>query len=588
LNATTDDIVVAMKIALAQINPTLGDFVLNSDKILQACQSAVASGCELVVLPELALMGYLPNDLLERPTVIEAQLAAFKDLKKKLPKKLAVLLGLITKNTAKSGKAYFNSAAFIDEFGKAQFFHKELLPTYDIFDEGRHIEKGSLQDHILRWRGNNILITICEDIWGWKLPGHASNYLHNPLLGIKKKIDLVLNLSASPYTNGKWKNRSLVVSKTAKHFKAPMVYVNLVGSQDEVIFDGGSYAVDSRGKTLVQSNWFSEDLRIIDMSDILPTSGKPKTGQLKLTKEARKFSEARNKRNNEKTDSKPGDKVDIPPKTLSSTEAVRAALVLGISDFCKKTGLTKVHLGLSGGIDSALVACLAVDALGAENVKVIAMPGPFSDPKSLRLAKQLAENLKVELFTIDINSVYQETVLKLDQAIGKTEFSVMQENIQARVRGLLLMAFANREGSLLLTTGNKSEYATGYSTLYGDMCGGLAPLGDLLKRDVYEISRLYNIASEIIPNEILVRPPSAELRPNQKDQDSLPAYDVLDAAVEKIVERSEAAESEVEKDVLKMLLRSEFKRWQAPPILKVTAHAFGRGRRMPIAHRARF
>jgi NAD+ synthase (glutamine-hydrolysing) len=393
-------------------------------------------------------------------------------------------------------------------------------------------------------------MTICEDIWGWELPKHPTNYLTNPLLALKKnKVDLVLNMSASPYTAEKSKDRLAVVTKTAKNFGAPIVYVNMVGGQDEIIFDGGSLAVDAKGRKLAQSVYFEEDLNVVDLA------------------------------------SKNGGFRDEPQ---SKIEHLRRALVLGLRDFVHKNSLSRVHFGLSGGIDSAVVACLAVDAFGPGRVTGVTLPGPYNESRSKTLAESLAKKLGIRCLDMPIEPSYETLLSALQGAVGPFEFSVVNENLQARARGLLLMALSNYENSLLLTTGNKSEYATGYSTLYGDMCGGLAPIADLLKHQVYDLAEHYNSESEMIPSEIITRPPSAELRPGQKDQDSLPPYDELDASVQRVVERMQPARDETDRFVLKALMRSEFKRWQAPPVLKVSRHAFGRGRRMPIAHKAGF
>ncbi len=536
-----------MLIALAQINCVLGDFKGNRLKIEDAIQRAQEKSASLIVFPELSLMGYLPNDLLERPSIIDEQLKEFKILIKKIPAGMAVLVGLITKSGLRKGKPFYNSAALLIRGQKPKFFHKELLPTYDVFDEARHIEKGRVADGFFKFSGRRILVTICEDIWGWELRGHPTNYLENPLKRLKGPVDLVVNMSASPFTVEKARDRRAVVSQTAKHFRAPMIYVNLVGGQDEVIFDGGSFAVSSQGDLKVQADYCREDLRIFDLG-----------AKIKA----------------------------ISPKLPTRESSVRDALVLGIADFVRKSGLSKVHFGLSGGIDSALVACLAVEALGAKNVTAITLPGPFNESRSRTLAEELAAQLGIRCLNFSIEESYQTLLHTLEQGLGKFEFGVVNENLQSRLRGMVLMALANKEGSMLLTTGNKSEYATGYSTLYGDMCGGLAPIGDLLKRDVYLLSELYRRERGWIPEQIITRAPSAELRPNQKDQDSLPPYPLLDQSVQNLVEKQRPAKSETERWVLSQLFKSEFKRWQAPPILKVSPHAFGRGRRMPLAQKA--
>jgi NAD+ synthase (glutamine-hydrolysing) len=551
-----------MRIGLAQINPTLGDFEGNRLKIVEYVQRAFDKKCDLVVFPELALMGYLPNDMLERRSIVDEQLKELAKLQKQIPAGIGVLVGAMTLSGLKKGKPYRNSAVLLERAKKPKYFHKELLPTYDVFDEARHIEKGSIADGFFTFKGKKLLLTICEDIWGWELPGHPTNYLENPLLSLKKnRLDLVINMSASPFTLPKAKDRHAVVAATAKLFKAPVVYVNMVGGQDEVIFDGGSIVVGANGKKLAQSAYFEEDLNLFDLES-----------------------------------AKGGFREDTPKGAIvagsagaksAAVEKTRRALVLGIRDFVHKTGFKRIHLGLSGGIDSAVVACLAVDALGPGKVSGFTMPGPFNEPRSKTLGEKLAKNLDIECRNFAIEPAYDTVMKTLHGTLGAFEFGVVNENVQSRLRGLLLMAYSNKESSMLLTTGNKSEYATGYATLYGDMCGGLAPLGDLLKGEIYALARSYNSQRELIPTEIITRPPSAELRPNQKDQDTLPPYDELDSAVRNVVEFQKAAKNETERWILSTLARTEFKRWQAAPILKISGHAFGRGRRMPIAQKAK-
>jgi NAD+ synthase (glutamine-hydrolysing) len=538
-----------MRIALAQINPTLADFKFNKEKIISFVQQAQQRKCELVVFPECTLYGYHPFDLLERSELVKIQEKEMKDLLKQLPQGIGVIFGLITRNPDKKGRPYFNSAVFAAKGQKPRFFHKQLLPTGDVFDEARFIEPGDMSKNYFSWKGKKFFLSICEDIWAWPDKKGHSPYRVNPFMKFKKqKVDMVINLSASPYFIGKMKQREYVVSKTAAHFKAPVLYANLVGAQDEIIFDGGSFILDEKGKKIMSCLQFEEDLNVIDL----------------------KTREVWNKIS----------KVD-------RTEELRRALVLGIRDFCAKTGMNRIHFGLSGGIDSALVAALAVDALGPAKVTAIALPGPFNSPKSLTLAEKLAKNLDIAFKKVEIGPMYDRAVKSFEESLGLSEFGLVHENLQARLRGLTLMAFSNKENSLLLTTGNKSEYASGYSTLYGDMCGGLAPLGDLTKEQVYELSRYYNSQAEVIPTEIIDRAPSAELRPNQKDQDSLPPYDDLDKSVQYLVEETGTVKTPTDRWLLPILMRTEFKRWQAPPILKISKHSFGRGRRYPIAHKAK-
>ena len=537
-----------MRIALAQINSVLGDFQTNSEKILNFITRAKEKKAELVIFPEASLFGYHPFDLLERELIVAKQTKALKDLIKKIPTDIFVLIGGFEKNKSKKGRPYYNAAFLCKKNKILKTFYKELLPTGDVFDEARFIERGDLKNNYFKINDKNFFLTICEDIWAWEDKKGRSIYLENPLQKVKKKkTDLVINMSASPFFEGKLKQREYVVSRTAKHFKAPMVYVNLVGAQDEIIYDGQSFVVDKTGKTKFTCADFDEDLNVFELATLESWNRKP-------------------------------------AKT-SATEQLRKALVLGIKDFTSKVGINKVHLGLSGGIDSALVACLAVDALGPNNVKLFALPTEFNKPESFELAEKLASNLKIELSTISIQPFYEKIKNTLDQEFKISEFMLMHENLQSRLRGLILMAYSNKAGSMLLTTGNKSEYATGYATLYGDMCGGLAVIGDLTKKQVYDLSKHFNREYELIPEQIITRPPSAELRPNQKDQDSLPEYDLLDRAVVNIVEKRKPASNKVENWLVSTLMKTEFKRWQAAPILKVSEHSFGRGRRYPLAQK---
>lgn len=539
-----------MRIALAQINSFLGDFPGNKQKILDSIQRAADMRCDLVVFPEAALFGYHPADLLERPSIVAEQEKLLPEIAKKIPQGMGVLVGAFVKNKSGKGKSYWNAAVFLERGKKPVIFPKQLLPTYDVFDESRHVEPGQVAKNIFKFKGKKILVTICEDIWGWPRKGNPgfSSYGVNPLTQAPRKgLDLAVNLSASPFTDTKFKNRRTVVGLTAKHFKCPMVYVNMVGAQDELIFDGGSFAVDAKGKVVAQSLRFEEDLNVFDT----------KTGAGWV----RELAEEKQ-------------------------EILRSAIVLGLRDFLRKCGIEKVHLGLSGGVDSALVACLACDAVGPMNVTAISMPGPFTSKDSIELARRLADNLGIELIEAPITSMYEQALRDFDKVFGEKKFGLHSENVQARLRGLTLMAYSNRQNSLLIGTTNKSELAVGYGTMYGDLIGGVMPIADLLKGEVYELCRHYNSQSEIIPKRILTRAPSAELRANQTDQDSLPPYDQLDQAVHDLVEGFHAPKTDVEKQVLGMMMKSEFKRWQAPPVLKVSDHAFGRGRRFPVAHKA--
>ncbi len=541
-----------MRIALAQINSTLGDFENNKIKILSFITSAKEKKAQLVIFPEASLFGYHPFDLLERELLIDKQAKALKELLKGVPADIHVLIGGFEKNKNKKGRPYFNVAFLCRKNKILKIFRKELLPTGDVFDEARFIEKGDLTKNYFKIKNKKFFLTICEDIWAWEDKNGRSIYTENPLKKVKKqKVDLVINMSASPYFEGKLKQREYVVQRTAKHFNAPMAYVNLVGAQDEIIYDGQSFLMDKVGKKKFICLDFEEDLNIFEIDTL-------------------------------KDWNSAGLKTESTP-----TEQLHKALVLGLRDFSAKTGLKKVHLGLSGGIDSAVVACVAVDALGPNNVSLFALPTEFNKPESFKLAQQLADNLKLELKVIPIQPIFEKIKAEVDSQFKIREFGLVHENLQSRIRGLLLMAYANSAASLLLTTGNKSEYATGYTTLYGDMCGGLAVIGDLTKKQVYELAKHFNHSYELIPEPIITRAPSAELRPNQKDQDSLPPYELLDASVVKIVEDRKRAVTKTDEWLLQALMRTEFKRWQSPPILKVSEHSFGRGRRYPVAHKAK-
>ncbi len=533
-----------MRIATAQINTHTANFEQNYQKILDYAQKAKDRHCDLVVFPELTLFGYWPSDLLERKDLVKKQLTYINKIKKNIPSGIGVLFGAVTLNAKKSGKYYYNSAIFLEKGKRERVFTKELLPNYDVFEEVRHFEKGAIANGLLKFKGKKLLVTICEDIWGWPESWTGTSYPENPLEKLKKlKPDFIVNLSSSPFSEGKAQRRKKVVSKTATFFKASTIYVNQVGAQDEIIFDGGSLAVDKKGKILSNSVYFQEDINVIDFN-------KNEGG--------------------------------IRPVLKNETQKLKEALVLGIRDYCEKNGFKKIHFGLSGGIDSALVACLACEALGSNRVTAIALPGPYSSQKSFDLALQLAQNLNCQFLNVDINGMYRSAAEEFEISLGVKDFGFVHENLQSRLRGLTLMAYANQTNSLLLTTGNKSEYAMGYATIYGDMCGGLAPLGDLLKRQVYELSEYYNSQTEIIPNDIITRPPTAELRENQKDEDSLPPYPVLDKLVEKFIVKCDPPKNKFERDIFERMMGAEFKRWQAAPILRVSDHAFGTGRRYPI------
>ncbi|MCC6137387.1 MAG: NAD(+) synthase, partial [Bdellovibrionaceae bacterium] len=406
-----------MRIGLAQINPTMGDIAGNTQKIIDYIERSHEKHCELVVFPELCVLGYNPNDLLERTEVIEAGLAAIKKIKKAIPKKMSVIIGSITSSKKKSTKPFHNSAIVLGP--KDAIVSKTLLPSYDIFDEQRFLTPGDPKSHLVRIGGKNVLILICEDIWAWERSEH-SNFLN---LYKNKKIDLVVSINGSPFALSKPKRREMVVGKTAKYLKAPVVYVNCVGGQDEVIYDGGSFVMSEKGSILAQSSRFSEDLNVVDLGKSI--GGKRQGG-------------------------------------LKDIQSIQQALVLGLRDFAQKNNFKTLHVGVSGGIDSAVVLALAADAVGPRNVIGIAMPGPFSADESFLEAQKLCKNMGCGFHKIDIKSSYEHLLESFEGAFGEQPFGVLNENIQARLRGLYLMMFSNFKGSLLLSTGNKSEIATGY------------------------------------------------------------------------------------------------------------------------------
>ena len=553
-----------MRIALAQINPTLGDFVENSKKITEFIKRAHAKRADLVVFSELTLAGYPPADLLERPEFLASQNKALKKILSTLPADITVIFGAVraTPQRKKGAKPYQNVVIVAKKNSKPLVFAKQLLPSYDVFDETRFFEPGNETGVFLLNKKNRVAVSVCEDMWSGITDLGDKIYSHDPL-GKLKNIDLIVNISASPFSLEKMKGRLKAARAHVKKLNAPMVYVNQVGGEDELIFDGRSFILDEKGKMIVQGACAEEDLVMIDL--------------------AQHLSEYR------------------PPEDRES-EILRKVLVLGLRDFVVKNGMKDVHMGISGGIDSALMAALAVDALGPNHVTGLLLPGPYSSQGSVDDSQKLAENLKIKTIKIDINSLYDQARSHLENfgldglqagvsgALTPStalNVSLTEQNLQARLRGVMLMAYANTKGSLLLSTSNKCELAAGYSTLYGDTNGALMPLGDLLKGQIYELAEHYNSARELIPEEILMKAPSAELAPNQVDQDSLPPYDELDKAVVKVVEKKLLPTTKTEKWLLQQMARSEFKRWQAPPILRVSEHAFGRGRRLPITQKLR-
>lgn len=569
-----------MKIAIAQLNPIIGDLTQNAEQILVAVQAAATQGARLVLTPELSLCGYPPRDLVLRPGFIDTMQMILQDLAMKLPPQIAVLVGGVVPNLEASDrgeKPLFNSMAWIENGQVQRVFHKHLLPTYDVFDDDRYFEPGHQVNHFyLPLEGDQLVhigVTICEDLWNDEQFWGRRNYPHNPIACLKDEgVDLVVNLSGSPYTAQKQQLREAMLGHSSKRFDVPILYANQVGGNDDLLFDGSSIALNRRGEVVGRAQAFQSDLLWVDYD--------PQQQDLRMG--------------------------TVQPAIADINEEIWLALVMGVRDYARKCGFSKAVIGLSGGVDSALVAAIAAAALGPSNVLGVLMPSPYSSGHSITDAEALVHNVGIRHEKIPIGSLMETYDETLDMLFADTEFGVAEENIQSRIRGNLLMAIANKFGHLLLSTGNKSEMSVGYCTLYGDMNGGLAVIADVPKTRVYQLCHWLNqhpqaimpVAnghqpSEIIPTHILTKPPSAELKPGQVDQDSLPSYDVLDDILERLVQRHEAVHDivaaghnpQIVEKVIRLMSRAEFKRRQAPPVLKVTDRAFGTEWRMPIASR---
>ena len=544
-----------MKIALAQIDTTVGDFAGNVQKIVNYAQQAKDRGADLVIFPELALCGYPPRDLVEKLAFIERSEIELLRLASLLPS-IPTLVGYVRRSHADRGKPAANAAAWLEGGKKVADYAKILLPFYDVFDESRYFEPGpcvSVHD----FHGLRVAITICEDVWNDKYFWANRHYTRDPVEEcVQAGADLLLNIASSPYSTEKPRLRHHMLKAIAEKRHLPVAYVNHVGGNDQLVFDGSSLAFNARGELGARALSFAEDLVIFDTDD-----------------GARE--------------------IRTPPQ--SEAEEIYRALCLGVRDYVQKCGFQKVLVGLSGGIDSSLVATIAADALGPENVLGVGMPGPYSSSGSIRDAEALSRNLGIGFRVIPITPVFESYLETLDPAFEGKPRDVTEENIQARIRGNVLMALSNKFGSLLLTTGNKSELAVGYCTLYGDMAGGLAAIADVPKTTVYALARYVNRTSERIPQACLDKPPSAELRPNQTDQDSLPPYEVLDAILKAYIEENRGADEiaatqqhldpTLVRETVRRVNAAEYKRQQAPPTLKVTGKAFGMGRRYPIAQK---
>ncbi len=540
-----------MKIALGQINTTVADVSGNLSRLKDCARRARLAGADLAVFPEQALGGYPALDLWEDYDFLKQSERALHDLAR-CTGEMALLVGCSVKNPRRVGKPLLNAAALLHQGRIKALRAKTLLPTYDVFDERRYFEPAE-ENAPVRFGGLRLAISICEDLWA-RAPGRSRNlYNQDPIARqIRLGADLIINLSASPFERGKTALRESLARHHARRAKAPLLYCNLVGGNDELVFDGSSFVMDAQGQVVARGKRCAEDLLIVDTDD-LPRAA--------------------------------------VPAELGGAGELEEALVLGIRDYLRKCSIAKAFIGLSGGIDSAVVCALAVKALGPGAVTGVAMPSLYSSRESVQDAQALARALGIRFLSLPITEIYETCLRTLGKPFGEGAVGVAEQNIQARVRGSLLMALANQEGGIVLSTGNKSELSVGYCTLYGDMCGGLAVIADVPKTAVYELARWLNRKKTIIPQRSIDKAPSAELKPNQKDQDDLPPYETLDAILQGYVEEKLKAEdiirqgfsAKLVREVLSRIDRFEYKRRQAAPCLKISAKAFGVGRRMPIA-----
>jgi len=541
-----------VKIALGQINPTIGDFPGNAAKIIDYSHRAQAAGAGLILFPELSICGYPPRDLVERPSFVARNRESAERIAAET-RGIAVICGLVTPAESETGKSVMNSAALLQD-GKIAFVQsKMLLPTYDVFDDMRNFAAAKSQE-LFPFCGNRMALTICEDAWNDKQFWPKRLYTVDPIESlIRAGGNFVLNIAASPFWIGKRELRRDMVAAIARNHKVPVVMVNQVGGNDSLIFDGSSIVLNAEGEVIAQGRSFEEDLICFDSKSF--------TG-------------------------------DMHEQIAGEEASVYGALVLGTRDYMHKCGFRKAIIGLSGGIDSALTAVIAADAVGAENVIGVGMPGPYSSKGSIDDARALAQNLGIRFELLSINQVFEAYRETLKNVFAGQKEDVTEENIQSRARGTTLMALSNKFGAIVLSTGNKSELGVGYCTLYGDMVGGLAVISDVPKTLVYRLSHYVNARRAVIPQATLEKAPSAELRPDQKDSDSLPPYEVLDAVLEDYVEDAHSAERiaadheldlDTVKRVMRMVDRAEYKRQQAAPGIKISPKAFGYGRRFPIA-----
>lgn len=537
-----------MRIALAQNNYHTGNFSQNTEKMLASIQQAKTAGADLVVFAELSVCGYPPRDFLEFDHFLQLSETAIDRLATACVG-IAAIVGVPVYNQLGQGKRLYNAAVLLEDGAVKQVVAKSLLPTYDVFDEYRYFEPAKTS-RVVAFKGHKIALTICEDLWNI---GQHALYPRSPMDELAlEKPDLIINIAASPFSTQQQAERLYVLGENARKYQLPIIYVNHVGAQTELIFDGNSMVLNPEGRPVQQLKSFEEDFATVDMDQL-------------LTQNASSY-------------------------PIEKMPAIYSALTLGIRDYFGKLGFQKAILGLSGGIDSALVAVLAAEALGAENVHCLLMPSRYSSDHSIADSLDLVKNLGISHDVLSIEEAFEAYENTLSGPFSGTQPNITEENLQSRIRGMLLMAYTNKFGYILLNTSNKSELAVGYGTLYGDMCGGLSVIGDLYKTEVFALCRYINRDIEIIPDNIITKPPSAELRPDQKDSDSLPDYDLLDQILYRYIEQRQAPAqiieaglpAEVVQKVMRLVNMNEYKRHQTPPILRVSTKAFGMGRRMPI------
>jgi len=544
-----------LKIALAQPNVIIGHFAQTVALVKETTEKAKREGAHIIIFPELFLTGYPPLDRLEQSDFLRKCELALEEIKA-MSENIGIIMGAPSVNTSGKGKQLYNSAYF---FYNNQILHcanKGLIPNYDVFDEYRYFEPSS-EFFVAEFEGHKIALTICEDLWD---KSDFMEYKVHPMsVLMQQHPDFIINIAASPFDYLKYETRKNILIRKASETGLPLFYVNNIGAHDRLIFDGGSMAISPKGEVCSQLRFFEEDFQVVSL-------------------------------NNTRDSFNPLKSLDIP-----AVEKIRKALVLGIRDFFKKNNFKTAVIGLSGGVDSALVAALAVEALGHQNVHSVFMPTDYSSEESLNDAQQQAENLNISFDIVNIESNFRNILTLLSPVLGNTEEGITEENLQSRLRGLILMAYSNKHGHILLNTSNKSELATGYGTLYGDMCGSLSVIGDLYKTQAYELCHEINKNKEIIPSNIITKAPTAELKPNQKDTDSLPPYPLLDTMLFHYLELGSTFETiaslpdsdeELTRKILRMVDRNEFKRFQAPPVLRVSPKAFGSGRRFPLVEKA--